>query len=203
MKLVRVVPAIAALALTTASLMAPAASATDQPPGEKPEVIYEHFQETEEFGKKEMCKFPVSIESDVRTKYVITNGGDDVYQESRGKVRVTNLDNGRSIRLRIDNHAYVKVSEDGDQLRVKGFGDEVLYNDDIVVKGHHRTYSDANRGHQEDEGIYYFDDATAKVQVTGLNSENGEDVQIRAYLLEGEVVDVCKELAGRDKDKRH
>jgi hypothetical protein len=192
----------------TALLVGPAWAGSLAPEGnglavvkDKPQVLVENIHRTDKFGKNELCRFPVKVRTDVREKFVITNGGDNVTQTARGKVKVTNIHTHESIRLHVDSKAYIKVSEDGKELRGKGYGNEVLLGDDIKVHSRRQGHvSAANRGHQENEGIYYFKHAAAKLAINNPDSENPS---IRVFVKQGRVLDVCKALTGHHHHKKH
>ncbi|HEX8509507.1 MAG TPA: hypothetical protein VF635_08425 [Propionibacteriaceae bacterium] len=209
MKLTRVVPAIAALALSSTVLLSPAyataanglSASNDKDKGGKSEVINEHVNVTQNFGKNEVCTFPASIKFNIHVRYVITNNGDDVAQTSRGHVKVTNRDNDKSLRLKVDSKAYIKVDHDDDIAGV-GYGKDAWYNaasNSLKVTDGHRHVSAANRAHQKNEGIYAIQ-GKHKFSVENVSSTSPRE---RVNVKHGRVLDVCAVLAGRHKHHDH
>ena len=213
MKFVRVVPAIAALALSTLSLAGPAhagqvyvgnglskpaPSANDKGPDRgSREVLVQHVDEVQKYGKNDICRFPIAVRAQLTIRDVITNNGDRVDETSRGKVTVTNLSNHRSIKLRVDDRAVIDV-DNNDNISGYARGKSLVLNDDISVFSKRQgRVSAANRGHQADEGAYYIQGAYA----FRVEKVSTEDAASEIYVKRGRVLDVCKALAGHHHKK--
>jgi hypothetical protein len=207
----RSLTSIAVGATAAASLLVAPAVATQVTPtpeanglstttsGDEPEIINLHTKDTLTFGKKEVCKFPVAIKLNVRNRYVITNGGDDVVQTNRGHIKVTNLWTKEHLHLKVRSKAFVKVDRE-DNISGVAYGKDVWFNvapNSLKIKDPEQGHvSRARRGaHQVNEGIHYVV-GKAKFRVEGVSSATPEE---RVYVKRGHVLDVCKALAGHRK----
>jgi hypothetical protein len=203
MKLTSMVPSIAVLAMGMTGLVAaPASASEDSRRGDdKPQILKQHVKETQNFPAGDKCRFPVQVKVDVHIRDVITNGGDNVEESTRGAIKVTNVSNHKSMWFRIDDEASIRVSEDGDSIKGRAHGRSLLLSNDITVtkRGHH--ISAASRGHARDRGIYYIH-GSYKFKVEGLTGQP-EKIASDVWVKRGHVLDVCDALAKRRHHHHH
>lgn len=192
--------ALTALVAPSAAYASPEGNGLSEKRTAKPEVRFEHVNTTFKYKKDEACRFPVAIKANVTIKHVITQNGDRVDERAYGKVKVTNLWNHDSIKLRIDDRSKIDVDHN-DGIKGRSYGKSFFWGDDVTVHSHKQGHvSAANRGHQENEGIYYIQ-GKYKFSVTNVSDEDKSASKV--YVKRGHVLDVCKALAGHHHHKKH